>query len=496
MAVTIEIIPIPIGSQFVQTIGTDDPDDLNDFRVRLVLDGNGSGLEESDITLPTGASLVSLTGDGVTREAVIRPPTTAGMLTITVAANAFSEGNTETSKDIRISTTFPDADAETPTELFSVDQRTMKGIAVTPTRILLSRTGIGTTNTYFYTHSGTEQTSEQMNLSTGGQGRLDAFNDGFLLCNSDGFYQRYAIGNTTPIETYGLHRSNSMIHTRLGIIGINGNGSLPTLLLPYGKTEEVDRIELNVIGDFFAVAHQNDLLYFAEEGNSGYYALGRVTDDDNVELMKHLNIDTVRVFSQFRDIAIYRDTLYSFEGTEGTNSTGAVYTLDIRKYRPLDLNTKTTIYPVFANEGDTLDLTQYSPDAERIVPDVGFDKPDYLTFNTSNELEIASNAVAETTPVLVKLTGINYIDSIDFQFYLIIVQASNPTVRDVDDLAMFANTTFDLFDIVENATSITFRTGQTQPTGSSISGGVFTIGTAGGTAYFTRRTQTVARTLR
>ena len=58
-------------------------------------------------------------------------------------------------------------------------------------------------------------------------------------------------------------------------------------------------------------------------------------------------------------------------------------------------------------------------------------------------------------------------------------------MRDVADLAMYANTTFNLFDIVDNATSITFRSGQTQPTGSSISNGVFTIGTAGGTAYFT-----------
>ena len=33
MAVTLEIIPIPIGSAFVETLGTDDPESLNDFRV-------------------------------------------------------------------------------------------------------------------------------------------------------------------------------------------------------------------------------------------------------------------------------------------------------------------------------------------------------------------------------------------------------------------------------------------------------------------------------
>ena len=138
-----------------------------------------------------------------------------------------------------------------------------------------------------------------------------------------------------------------------------------------------------------------------------------------------------------------------------------------------------------STKGGSLDLTQLAPDAERIVFAAGFDKPTYLSINASNELEVASSAVTETTPVLVKLTAINRIDSQDLSFYLIIRQAANPTVRDIDDLAMYASTTFNLFDIVDNATAITFRTGQTQPTGSSISNGIFTIGTAGGTAYFT-----------
>ena len=179
-------------------------------------------------------------------------------------------------------------------------------------------------------------------------------------------------------------------------------------------------------------------------------------------------------------LAIYTDTLYIAEILMTV-----VLHLDIRPYRPLAKNTKTTIYPVFANEGDTIPLKQYCPDAHTITFGTGFDKPTYLSINADNELEIASNAVTETQPVLVRLTGINYIDSIDFQFYLIIVQAANPTVRDIADLAMYASTTFNLFDIVDNATAITFRSGQTQPTGSSISNGIFTIGTAGGTAYFT-----------
>ena len=468
MAVTIEIIPIPIGSQFTSTI-VDDKVDQNDFRVRILASENGSGLQESDITLSTGASLVSLTGDGVTREAVIRPPTTAGMLTITVGANAFSEGNVETTKDIRISTSFPDADAEVPTQFFSVDHTEVRGITLSPTRILISD-GSGSDSLYFYTHDGTEQPLETHSLFAG---PIDYINGDILsgrLFNSR-FY-RYRTGRDTPLEAYTFPLGT---HTRLGILNLSA-----TQALPYGKTELADAIEIpNTSGASDRIAHQNDLLYLLEDdGSSRFYALSRITGDDTIEFVKRLNITGVNI----EDIAIYRDTLYSLQDI---GSTGAVYTLDIRSYRPLSLNTKTTIYPVFANEGDTIPLTQYCPDAHTITFGVGFDKPTYLSINADNELEIASNAVSETQPVLVKLTGINYIDSVDFSFYLIIVQAVNPIVREVDDLAMFASTTFNLFDIVDNATAITFRTGQTQPTGSSISNGVFTIGTAGGTAYFT-----------
>ena len=48
---------------------------------------------------------------------------------------------------------------------------------------------------------------------------------------------------------------------------------------------------------------------------------------------------------------------------------------------------------------------------------------------------------------------------------------------------MRADSTYNLHQIVD-ADSIAFRPGRTQPTGSSLSDGVFTIATAGGTAYF------------
>ena len=56
---------------------------------------------------------------------------------------------------------------------------------------------------------------------------------------------------------------------------------------------------------------------------------------------------------------------------------------------------------------------------------------------------------------------------------------------------MRAGSSYDLFQLVESGLetppTIAFRSGRTQPTGSRLSNGVFSIGTVGGTAEFTAR---------
>ena len=478
MPVSVTLQEIPVGSQFVETISGDEPESLNDFKVRILASENGSGLEESDITFSTGASLVSLTGDGVTWEAVIRPPTTAGTLTITIAANAFTEENVETSKDIRLSTSFPDADAEVPTLLFDASLSSVAGIAVSPTRIYVCNVALGN-RLHSFNHSGVEQASEELSIDGIYVRPLNYFNGDLVAAGQ----YRFSPQDDTRILTYPFRISGIAVYTRLGKLEFNGTSSF--WVLPYGTLDSTDFYEIEAtpmlpsqFGSNNRIAHQNDLLYlhFATS-NIHFTGLARIRDDDGIEFVKRLNVKIGQGSTNpISDMAIYRDTLYTLHSSN-------VHTLDIRKYRPISLNTKTTIYPVFANEGDTIPLSQYCPDAHTITFGTGFDKPTYLSINADNELEIASNAVTETSPVLVKLTGINYIDSIDFQFYLVIVPATAPTWRDVESLSMKANTTYDLHQIVA-ADSIVFEPGETQPTGSSLSDGVFTIATAEGTAYF------------
>ena len=472
MPVTITILTIPSGSQLTTTIASDEADSKNDFKALILTSENGTGLTESDITLSSG-TLVSLTGKGASRQATLRPSETAEVITLTIAADAFSEGNAETSQDIRISTSFPDTDAETSATLFSYNAiagaGAVSGIAVTSTRIVLVRGNNGGfyQNDYihFYTLSGVEQAAEEIKrrinfLEYRG---LDAINGDFFV----GARNRYD-KDFNFIESFPVLGFNSVTHTRLGITEPASGNRIR--VLPYGETT----VKLFDIDASFtsrrAIAHHSDFLYL--RSNASSCLLLEIDTDDTINLLGELNIDLTSIL----DFFIYRDTLYLLNST-------SVNTLDIRPYRPLAKNTKTTIYPIFANEGDTLPLSQYCPDAKDFAFSVGFDKPTYLSINADNEIAIASDAVTETTPVFVRVTGINYIDSVDFSFYLIIVPASAPTWRDVESLSMKANTTYNLHQVVD-ADSIAFESGETQPTGSSIASGVFTIVTTAGMAYF------------
>ena len=495
MPVAITLQTIPIGSQFTSDIETDDPVSKNDFRVLVVGDGNMTGLALDDFTLTarhddmgmgdiSNVSLVSLEGENSVWELTIRPPVpddmganTSAILTLTLAADAITEGNAETSQEIRVSQEFPDDDAETPTALFTHGLSNVQGMTVTPNRIVIYDADVK-----FFQHDGTSEPTETISppsLSIRSGTPLDFINGDYLLQQSSDVIRVRGSDfslirgyNFDALQTNDISR---IVHTRLGVLRSNSPSSFYQLQ-PYDSAET--DAPTTGLGDLSnttnRLAHQDGLLYYL--GNT-FPALDEITPEGEIHTIAHVNLNEP-TGGGLRDLAIYRDTLYWL-------TTDSIYTLDIRKYRPLAKNTKTTIYPIFATNGDTIPLKQFCPDGKDFTFSVGFDKPDYLSINSSDEIAIANNAVSETTPVFMQLTGINYIDSADFSFYLVIIPAENPTVRDVDELTMRADSSYDLFQIVENATGITFRSGRTQPTGSSISNGVFTIGTADGTAEFT-----------
>ena len=484
MPASVEILNIPIGSVLTSSIGANDEADKNDFTV-LLLWGENVDLTQSDVSVNAGSSIVAFEGANSVYKVRVRPPQTeTGTVTVTVAANAVAEGNAQTSKDIEVVTNYPATDAETPTLLFNHSQlANASGLAVSPTRIIASRGGDTTGNMAFFTHAGVHQTTEGLaSRTTGIAERIEYFNDTLLIAGNQ-FYRapgRFNLRDLSEIERYAIpSTSGFIVHTRLGVIGIDNTRVF--YIQPYGTTAHDDRVEHQLPTEFGYrhVAHQDDLLYMVDRGfSTNIFALAEINDTDGATYVSQLNIN--RPSGGMRDIAVYRDTLYML----GVNN-GNIYTLDIRKYRPVAKRTKTTIYPVFAEAGDTIDLTQFSPDAERFTFDVGFKKPPYLSINASNELGVGSGA--ETA--FVKLKAINRIDATEtdsFGFYLIIRRAETPVWRKVSALTMRAGSSYDLFQLVD-ADSIAFRSGRPRPTGSSLANGVFTVGTVGGVSHFTAR---------
>ena len=474
----LSIQEIPIGSQLVSTIGANDTPDKNDFEILIIADENITGLTEDALTVSavdstnqaiSGASLVSLEGRNSVWMATIRPPQTSGILTVTVAANAVSQGNPRTSKSIRISTTFPDADAESPTQLFSTSG--IHSIGVTSTRILILVKIGRTFSVKRYTHAGVEQPSEARNVTGTNptSTKMDIINGDFIFVNNFSHLSRFRDNGTDIRQIKGISLFPYLIsitHSHLGFMSVF---SRPTRIRAI-SFDGSDITNFPLTRAFSNITHQGGVIYMSN-GSGSDFGVAEITEDDEIHFLKEVNINRGNT-----DIAIYGDTLYVV-------STTAVYTLDIRKYRPIAKNTKTTIYPIFAEAGDTIDLKQFSPDAETIVFDVGYDKQPQLSINVSNKLVVGSGAQT----CFVKLKAINRIGATEtdsFGFYLIVRQAAAPVWRNVSELTMRAGSSYDLFQLVD-AESIEFRSGQTRLAGSSLSNGVFTVGTRGGVAEFT-----------
>ena len=477
---TVEIIPIPLGHKIISTIVAGESIDKNDFLVLLVWSENVTGLTLASISALNDAIIISLEGKNSVYVVRVRPLDTPTTTTIIVEENAVNEGNSYTaSLAIFLETSFPSAIGSESSTLFreSIESTDINGIAVTPTRQIVNNG----TSLFFY-DGNRLQRDEQ--LDGIGSGPIDYINGDFIIDD-----KRRSLLTGEILQDFPLSSARAIVHTRLGFLQTSASASSPIKVLPYGATETSEIVDLNADPNFIAsslLAHQNDYLYVVRKDSSGaHFYLYHITDDDKVELVCPLNIrQRSESSSALMDITIYEDTLYT---VEDRGSIGSTYTLDIRPYRLLSMNTKTRIDVQFVDEGGTLNLTPFAPDAERIVFAVGSDKLTYLSINANNEIAVASNAVTETAPVLVKLTAINRIDSIDFEFYLVILQAAAPVWRKVSELTMRADSRYDLFQIVPDADSIEYRSGRDRLADSSVSNGAFRVGTVGGTAEFTAR---------
>ena len=238
---TFTIITEPLGSQLTSTIASNEDDAKNDFSVYIVGNQNVSGLALSGTSVSSG-EIISLEGENSVWKATVRPPESSEVITFTIAADAVTEGNPETTQDIRVSTAFPDDDAETFTQLSSVTAAT--GIAVTPTRILLNQGG----DIEKYAHDGTSTGEAAIDL--GRVGKLDSIGNDFLIGRGQFGRRlaRYTVADGTQVFTLTQDRFGvNIAHTRLGYADVS---SVRLRILAYAYESESDWTETTLPESF------------------------------------------------------------------------------------------------------------------------------------------------------------------------------------------------------------------------------------------------------
>ena len=204
-------------------------------------------------------------------------------------------------------------------------------------------------------------------------------------------------------------------------------------------------------------------------GGSGYYL--HVYDDD-FKVIPGLSrrMPKANMFS----IAIYGDYLYGVTSSQGN----FLYRVEIRKLEKPKRRQK--IYPIFVNEGDTIDVTKYVSYMTKLVWDKGYTPPDYISISGTGIVIARNTGLKEETAIEIKVKAFNKhgaTDDNNFKFYIVIKKAAAPIVDDVKNVSMPPHSEFDVRPLVDAADSFSSLT---LPTGASFSGSVIRIGATGG----------------
>ena len=512
------------GSQQVKWISdpdTDFPADENDFQVLFIWDENVTGFSLDDVSLSmvsdTGTAVPTAAGDlefvggvsggGCGYAVTVRPPDLLRIantvehyvLTVTVNANAVNERNPRATRTIRVNRQMRDDDAVTRSQFLTAENV----FSINPHSIF-SRTGTSTTiverdyngNT-LNTHTGSYATfngspyyvyrmlngtlfSQTVRQSPQGMRKVD-LNTNVL------FYKIGLTGN--DVSRISFSRQGLMFVSGSGVADDSSVG-----FVPFDELEsKTDSVSFSLIADMFnpvkrpgitggiytnfvqAIADSDNTVYFFAGSRMG---MGEITGNGRVAFKRYLNIEST---ATARMRMIRRNTLYL-----GTST--ILYTIDITEYRSVLKQTKQHIPPIFASVGERINLKRFSPNATRIVFDVGYEKPDYLSIDSQSRLQISNSITAQTTTTYVALKAINYIDATpddSFGISLIITRSDRPIWRAIEEITLMPSAVLDLYDLVDDALTITWRSGMPRATGYSISNGLLTVGSASATVYAT-----------
>ena len=493
-------------SRYVQPIGMDDPADFNDYAVGFWWERGVDGFDADDVIV-SGAVLVGFRKfSDRYYEAVIRPPDRgSGTITVSVNSGAVTEGNRATSEtfgwtDAVVREFVMDWDAVLPNVLQGDSDGQyygpITGLVVEGSRLRLLTFADGALKLFMLTQDGVRVTSgdEVVNISgaylgfiyerhiavnlslvndrwfasshnqDNSQLRRDYFNTFWSYVGSGAWIQFAADDfgiDETAFGLSGATQARNAAHSadinRWGLFFPSQNGRV--------YAQNFDGMQQNISG-----------LVAATEGGGStpMVALGDRVYDESKAFRAVGNSVAVAIRDENLNISTSTSSDYSAYGKWLYYTVfGDLYRVDLEKYRSPVVRDR--IVPQFVVEGESLDLKHFVNGAARILFESAYDAPAYLSLDSNMNLVVADGVVSEDTCVLVKLRAFSFRGETPFRFYLVVLAKETPVWKDVAVLPVDNGETVDLFDLVENAKRIAWKTGFLVPSGYSLVNGKLTV---------------------
>ena len=130
--------------------------------------------------------------------------------------------------------------------------------------------------------------------------------------------------------------------------------------------------------------------------------------------------------------------------------------------------------PIQVRPGDTIDLEKYFTNADDVEFSVGYEKPTWLSLSDST-LTVSSSTPAPSS-AWVQVNGINHHGlSDELGFYIYIRPLLTPAWKDFTAISVLPDQSINLYEYVDTAESIAWKSGFTRPSGFTLTNGILTF---------------------
>ena len=473
--VKINLYPIPQGTQYVAEITAADPVSKNDFRVRIAADTNIHGLTESHLSVE-GADFVdnSFRGENSVFEIGIRPPDTGmGEITLTLAADAVLEGNTETV----ITIPYTDSERESDWDSVLSSSETYTGIIeATPNRLYLTRAE----NIDAFDTIGTELTEERRTLPNNVDWAIPFGNNGYLvwvtgskpkmcLLSSDGgvewasdelLWDNGTAETDVSFNGWTLTKDGILVATSGSVI-LYSLSEINEAIRIGDSTLATDRTAISFTNGDVDVPEWNATMTLTSDPETGKIyvsAAGKIyayDSDRNIIVSEILTADENNADSW---LAVSNGNVYRW--TDGT-----LYTHDLHTdFPPVPV---AHLYPIHVQPGEQIDLYKFMRPFLRtngvVAFDVGFDLPYWLELEADRYLNISKDIFTREV-IYIKVNGINDRGiSNTLAFYLSVEPLPAPTWFPTTEICMYESQTLNLLEFCEDADTVDWKSGFSAP---------------------------------